>query len=160
VNPIHSLRSAVAPSLAVAIVALGGITGTAHAATNHHPILAQTLVEHTLAMHEEATEIGISVRTSRGCRSIASTDSGDIGEKCEREDIAVMRTRKPVAQKESDGFDVTVPLQDAAGGFVGAVGIEFGLKPGQTTASVITQAEAIAKEMASQIPSKASLSRR
>jgi len=158
-HPVHPLRSAIVLSIAVAAGALGAMTGTARAAAKP-AIFAQTLVEHTLAMHKEATEIGISVRTSHGCRSIASTDPGDIGEKCEREDTAVMRTRKPLAQKERDGFDVTVPLQDAAGGFVGAVGIEFGLKPGQTAAGVITQAETIAKEMASQIPSKASLYRR
>jgi len=158
-HPVHALRSAMVLSIAVAAGTLLAMTGTAHAAANH-PIFAQTLVERILAMHKEATEIGISVATSHGCRSIASSDPGDVGERCEHGDIAVIRTRKPLAQKESDGFDVTVPLRDAAGDFVGAVGIEFALKPGQTTAGVIAQARAVAKEMASQIHSKANLYRR
>lgn len=56
---------------------------------------AQTLVERTLQNHPEADEAGISVRLLRGYRTIASTDSSDIGEACEKEDLEPMRTGNP-----------------------------------------------------------------
>jgi hypothetical protein len=70
---------------------------------------AQMLVEQTQAKHPEADEIGISVSSSHGCRTIASTDAGDIGEACEKEDSEPMRTGKPYVEKEKDGFDLSVP---------------------------------------------------
>ena len=118
---------------------------------------AQKLVEQTRAQHPEATEIGIVAASARGCRTIASTDKGDIGEKCESDDSAPIRTGKPYVEKEKDGYDVSLQLHDSTGKAIGAVGIEFKLEAGQTKASVTEQAEKIAGEMAKQISSKAAL---
>jgi len=118
---------------------------------------AQTLVESTQAKHPESDEISISANTSRGCIGIASTDKGDIGEKCEKEDSEPMRTGKPVVEKEKDGFDVSLPLHDSTGNVVGALGVGFKPAPGQTESSVTAQAQKIAAEMEAQIPSKAKL---
>src|SRR5487761_834548 len=120
---------------------------------------AQKLVEQTHAQHPEATEIGIVTVSARGCRTIASTDSKDIGEKCEAEDSAPMKTGKPYVEKEKDGYDISLPLHDAAGKVIGAVGIEFKLEAGQTAANMTEKAEQIAGEMEKQIPSKAALSK-
>jgi hypothetical protein len=120
---------------------------------------AQRLVEETMAKHPEADEIGISVRSSRGCSTIASTDKTDIGETCEKEDIEPMRTGKPYVEKERDGYDVSVPLRDMDGRIVGSVGIGFKGEPGQTQAKVVEDAVKISKEMATRIPSKAALFR-
>lgn len=119
--------------------------------------LAQKLVEEAHAKHPETDEIGISTTTSRGCVGIASTDRSDIGEKCEKEDLDAMHTGKPVTEKEKDGFDVSLPLHDSSGKPVGSIGIEFKLSAGQSEASVVKQAQGIAREMEAQIPSKASL---
>lgn len=128
--------------------------------TSSGPIFAQKLVEATQAKHPEADEVGISAVTSRGCMGIASTDKSDIGEKCEKEDAEPMHTGKPSVEKESDGFDVSLPLHDSSGKLIGSVGIGFKPASGQTTSSVTQEAQKIAREMEAQIPSKASLFRR
>ncbi|MGH9729420.1 MAG: PDC sensor domain-containing protein [Candidatus Acidiferrales bacterium] len=121
--------------------------------------LAQKLVEDTHAQHPEATEIGIVTVSARGCRTIASTDKGDIGEKCEADDSAPIKTGKPYVEKEKDGYDISLPLHDASGKAIGAVGIEFKLEGGQTAANMTAKAKEIAGEMEKQIPSKAALSK-
>lgn len=120
-------------------------------------IFAQKLVESTHVSHPETAEIGISARLLHQCETIASTDRGDIGEKCEMEDEKVMRTRNPVVEKEGNGYDVSLPLDDATGRMVAVVGIEFGPKVGRTEQVVLERAEAIAREMKPQIPSAAKL---
>src|SRR5487761_140496 len=129
------------------------------AQTARHPAksMAQKLVEDTHAQHPEATEIGIVTVSAKGCRTIASTDKGDIGEKCERDDSAPIRTGKVSVGKESDGYDVSMPQHDSTGKAIGAVGIEFKVEAGQTKASVTAQAKKIAGEMEKQISSKAAL---
>jgi hypothetical protein len=126
-------------------------------ATGAKTTFAQTLVESTHAHHPETTEIGIAARSSRGCETMASTDRGDIGEKCEKDDLTPMQTGNPFVEKEKDGFDVSLPLHDAQGKMVGTVGIEFKSEPGQTESSVLAQAKTIAAEMETHIPSKAKL---
>jgi hypothetical protein len=120
-------------------------------------IFAQKLVESTQAKHPEADEIGISTTTERGCYGIASTDKGDIGEECDNDDMEPMHTLKPFVEKERDGFDVSLPLRDAQGKLIGAVGIGFKPASGQTEASVTREAQKIATEMEARIPSKAAL---
>lgn len=136
------------------VPALANAQGMAHKGKS----FAQKLVEDTHAQHPEATEIGIVTVSARGCRTIASTDKGDIGEKCEADDSAPIRTGKPYVEKEKDGYDVSLPLHDSTGKAIGAVGIEFKLEVGQTKASVTEQAKKIADEMEKQIRSKAALS--
>ena len=131
----------------------------AQTATHRAKSMAQKLVEDTHAQHPEATEIGIVTVSARGCRTIASTDKGDIGEKCEADDSAPMKTGKPYVEKEKDGYDISLPLHDATGKAIGAVGIEFKLEAGQTAANMTEKAQKIASEMEKQIPSKAALSK-
>lgn len=131
----------------------------AQTATQRTKTMAQKLVEDTHAQHPEATEIGIVTISARGCRTIASTDSKDIGEKCEADDSAPMKTGKPYVEKEKDGYDISLPLHDATGKAIGAVGIEFKLEAGQTAANMTEKAKQIAGEMEKQIPSKAALSK-
>lgn len=147
-----------APALFVAIVACAMPTlASAQKAARTGKSFAQKLVEATQAKHPEADEIGISTMTRRGCFGIASTDKGDIGEKCEKDDITPMQTGKPYVEKEKDGFDVSVPLHDSAGKVIGTLGVGFKPAAGQTEASVTEQAQKIAAEMEAQIPSKAKL---
>jgi sensor histidine kinase regulating citrate/malate metabolism len=120
-------------------------------------LFAQKLVEATRAKHPETDEVGISAMTSRGCVGIASTDKGEIGEKCEKDDIEPMRTGKPYVEKGKDSFDVSLPLHDSGGKIIGTVGIGFKPSAGQTEGSVTQEAQKIASEMEAQILSKAKL---
>ena len=155
---IRVLNTLVAATFLVALVVSSQPTfARAQANTHQGMLFAQKLVEATQTKHSETDEVGISAMTSRGCAGIASTDKGDIGEKCEKDDLQPMRTGKPFVEKEKDGFDVSLPLHDSAGKLIGAVGIGFKPAAGQTEASVTQQAQKIASEMEAQIPSKASL---
>jgi hypothetical protein len=118
---------------------------------------AQALVEQTKARHPEADEVGIAVRLKSGCQTIASTDAGDVGEACEKDDVAPMQTGKPYVEKERDGYDVSVPLCDAQGRMIGSLGIGFKREAGQTESKLAAEALAISKELARQIPSKKKL---
>jgi hypothetical protein len=143
--------------LMLLLITLSPVLISAQTKTHAGKSFAQKLVETTRAKHPELDEIGISAITSRGCVGIASTDKSDVGGKCEREDSEPMRTGKPVVEKEKDGFDVTLPLHDSAGKMIGSAGFGFKAAPGQTEASVTEQAQKIAAEMETQIPSKAKL---
>lgn len=153
---LHSKSSFTPLAIAAAGCLLVG-AGAASLAAAANDTLAQKLVGEAMAAHPQATEIGISVRSPAGCHSIASSDPSDVGERCETGDLRVMRTHRPYAVKESDGYDVSVPLHDSAGKFIGTLAVEFRRKSGQTRAAVIRQAEAISKEMAARIASQASL---
>jgi hypothetical protein len=139
------------------LVSMLSFLASAQTKTRTEKSFAQKLVEATQAKHPEADEIGISTMTHRGCYGIASTDKSDIGEKCEKDDIAPMQTGKPYVEKEKDGFDVSVPLHDSTGKIIGTVGVGFKPAAGQSEASVTGQAQKIAAEMEAQIPSKAKL---
>lgn len=120
---------------------------------------AQALVEQTKAKHAEADEVGIAVRLKSGCKTIASTDPSDIGEACEKEDMAPMQTGKPYVEKEGKGYDVSVPLRDAQGRMIGSLGVGFKPAAGQTQSKALAEAFAISKEMSAQIPTKMTLLR-
>lgn len=118
---------------------------------------AQELVEQALANHPEADEVGIAVRSSRGCRTIASTDKSDLGEACEKDDVAPMQNGKLYVENEKDGYDVSVPLRTTDGKIIGSLGIGFKRAGGRTQAKVIADATKISEEMAARISSKARL---
>lgn len=145
--------------IAAFAVCLASAMTMAQAARHPAKSMAQKLVEDTHAQHPEATEIGIVTVSARGCRSIVSTDKGDIGEKCEAEDSAPMKTGKPNVEKEKDGYDISLPLHDASGKAIGALGIEFKLEASQTATNMSEKAKQIAGEMKKQISSKAALSK-
>ena len=148
-------------SVIAAIMAMGfspasGLTSPGQQ-TAKPKLFAQKLVEKIQAKHPEADEIGISVRLSGGCKTIASTDRTDIGEACEKDDIEPMRTGMPFVEKERDGYDISVALHDAKGKLVGSVGIGFKPAAGQTEKSFVEKAKEIAREMEAQISSRAQL---
>jgi len=122
-------------------------------------IFAQQLVETAVARHPELSGVELSVTPPGGqnCVTIASTETKDLGEKCDEDEFTAMRTGKPFAEKEKDGFDIAVPLHDITGKLIGTVGMDFKPKPGQQEPGVIEQSTRITRELEKQIPSKAAL---
>jgi hypothetical protein len=86
--------------------------------------------------------------------TIADTDAKELGDKCDKGEVEVMKTGKPTLEKEGDGYDVTLPLH-VSGKSIGIIGMDFKLD--QEEAGLLDRAKAIAKEMEDQIPSKAKL---
>jgi hypothetical protein len=119
-------------------------------------IFAQALVEDTVAKHPELAGLGLATIPADGndCVTIADTDPKELGDKCDKGELAVMKTGKSTVEKEGDGYDVTLPLH-ISGKTVGIIGMDFNLD--QQEAGLLDRANAIAKEIETQIPSKAKL---
>jgi hypothetical protein len=149
-------RVAATLALVIGAVSVPKLT-TGRPQTSKPKIFAQKLVEETLTKHPEADEIGISAVSSHGCHTIASTDRGDIGEVCEKDDSEPMRTGNPYVEKEKQGFDISVPLRDSAGKIIGSVGVGFKRQAGQTETDLVAQAQKIAADMEAEVTSKAKL---
>ena len=120
-------------------------------------IFAQGLVEQTLSKHPEITGLEMSANGDQGCKSIASTETKDVGEKCDEDEWQPLRSGKPFVEHESDGFDVTLPFYDSRGKIIAVVGMDFKIAPDQTSDSVTKRAREITAEMEKQVPSKGKL---
>src|ERR1700730_14547522 len=119
-------------------------------------IFAQVLVESTVAKHAELAglELGTTPPDGHDCTTIAATDAKEMGDKCDKGELAVMKTGKPTVEKESDGYDVTLPLH-VSGKTIGIIGMDFKLD--QKESGLVDRANVIAKEVEDQIPAKSKL---
>jgi hypothetical protein len=119
-------------------------------------IFAQALVENTVAKHPELEGLGLATIPPGGhdCVTIADTDAKELGDKCDKGELAVMKTGKSTVEKEGDGYDVTVPLH-VSGKTIGIIGMDFKLD--QQEVGLLDRAKLIAKEVEDQIPSKSKL---
>jgi hypothetical protein len=117
---------------------------------------AQQLVDSTLKKNADVDGIEISAtpESKSSCVTIAATETKDLGEKCDEDEFAALKSGKPHVEKEADGYDVTAPLHDAHGRLVGTIGIDFKLLSGQTHASILRRTNDLLRELEKQIPSK------
>ncbi len=120
-------------------------------------IFAQRLVEDTLAKHSDITSVEIAVQSPGGCSTIAASQPKDVGEKCDKDELDPMRTGAPSVERESDGFDVTMPLHDLSGQIIGAIGMDLKIARAQQRSSIVERAKKILQEIEAQIPSRAKL---
>jgi hypothetical protein len=119
-------------------------------------IFAQVLVESTVAKHAELAglELGTTPPDGHDCTTIAATDAKEMGDKCDKGELAVMKTGKPTVEKEGNGYDVTLPLH-VSGKTIGIIGMDFKLD--QKESGLVDRANVIAKEVEDQIPAKSKL---
>jgi hypothetical protein len=119
-------------------------------------IFAQSLVEQTLAKHSELAGVELATTPLDGgrCVTIAATDTKEIGGKCDSDEFGVMKSGKPTVEKESDGYDVTLPLH-VEGKTIGTIALDF--KPGEKEVGLLERANAIATELENQVPVKTRL---
>jgi hypothetical protein len=155
-----AIYNSVLSLLAVTALMLAALAsrGQAKSATSRgkHRIFAQVLVENAVAKHAElaGSELGTTPPDGHDCVTIAATDVKEMGDKCDKGELAVMKTGQPTVEKESDGYDVTLPLH-ASGKTIGIIGMDFKLD--QKEAGLVDRAKAIAKELEDQIPAKSKL---
>ena len=122
---------------------------------------AQHLVDLTAQRHPEITGLELSVNHGQeGCVTIAATQAKDLGEKCDDDEAAALKTLKPFVEHEPDGFDVTAPLHNARGNLIGTLGIDFKPQARQTNASILKLTSGLLREIEQKIPSKEFLSAR
>ncbi|TAM80597.1 MAG: hypothetical protein EPN47_15160 [Acidobacteria bacterium] len=117
---------------------------------------AQKLVEKTIRIHREVTGLELSAAPAgqKNCITIAATEAGDLGQACDEDEHAALKTLKPYVEHEADGYDVTAPLRDANGKLVGVMGIDFKPEAGQTDTEILGLTATLLQEMERQIPSK------
>ena len=152
----NSARLLVAASvLMLAVLASQGQANPAASGAKRR-IFAQVLVESTVAKHAELAGLELATTPPDGhdCTTIAATDVKEMGDKCDKGELAVMKTGKPTVEKEGDGYDVTLPLH-VSGKTIGIIGMDFKLD--QKESGLVDRANVIAKELEDQIPAKSKL---
>lgn len=139
--------------LGIVICALG-MSLPLHAQSKRNQ--AQVLVDMTVEKHAEvaALELSATPAGQKNCITIAATEAEDMGQQCDEDEHAALKTMKPFVEHESEGYDVTAPLRDANGQVVGVVGIDFKQAPGQTDAEILKLTASLLQELQQQIPSK------
>lgn len=139
-----------------AALALGGLDAQRINAAEPQRIFAQKVVEEMKAAHSEITGMELASTRSKkeGCRTVAATEAGEVGQKCDEDELTAMGTNKPFVEQEKDEFDATLPLHDAHGNIIGTVGMDFPAGPKQTVDTVTRQAQQIVAEIERRITAK------
>ena len=156
ISRIHFL---VLATIVVFLCAAASSAQTASAPKNY----AQKLVADTMAAHPDlhGLEIDATPPSKTTCVTIASDKPGDVGVKCDPDEVALIKGGKLIVEKDQEnGKDiwvVTLPLQDANGTAIAGVAVELLAGPDQTDASSTEKAHQIAKEMGAKIASRQKL---
>ncbi len=150
--------------LAVGILAMIVCSATRTAQTEvPAKIFAQKIVTETLAAHAELAgfELAATPPGKDQCVTIASNEAKGIGEKCDKDEFAALKTNKPFVEKEKENgkevYDVTIPIHDNKGKIIATAGMDFKPEPGQTAAQITERSLQIAKEIEARIKTKESL---
>jgi len=128
-----------------------------------HRIFGQKLVDDTLAAHPEigGLELSATPPNKTDCVTIASNDPKEIGEKCDKQDVKVMKTNSPFVEKEIEKgkkiFAVTLPIHDRSGHIIGTAGIDFLWGSESQEPNMTERAKRIGAELEAQLTSKAKM---
>jgi hypothetical protein len=123
-------------------------------------LFAQKVVDDTLAMHPEiqSLELAAIPPDKTECVTIASNDALEIGEKCDREELAAFKSGEPFVKKEKeDGkeiYQAILSIHDSVGGIIAIAGMDFKPRAGQERTGITERAKLVARELESQIVSK------
>jgi hypothetical protein len=125
-------------------------------------IYAQHLVDKLAADHPDLLRVALHVTPpkKRDNLIIACNLPERIGRKSDPEDLQAMRTGQPILLREGENFDVTLPLHDAAGRTIGAIGLTFKPRSGEQDPAATRRARAIAGQIEKQIASAEQLFQR
>jgi hypothetical protein len=124
---------------------------------------AQALVDKTFAAHPELNVLAIHA-TPPGSKTnvILGSSIGRIGKKADEDDLRVIQKgaiNKEIAEN-GKRFEAELPLNDAKGKRIGALGVVLAYKAGDDKEALVAQAIKIRDEIAAQIASPAALVRK
>jgi hypothetical protein len=149
----------------ITAIAVGLLCGPLTAQKREKPppapkIAGQELIVAFLAAHADSLEaIELAVISGHGCKTVAATHTEDVGEACDADERAAMKSGKPYVEAPSKAdpiYDITQALHDRNGTLIGAVGMD--LKPSiGNRAAVVARAQALLRELEAQVPSAAKL---
>ena len=108
-------------------------------------IMAQKVVEEVKAAHPEITglEVAATRSASEGCKTIAATEAGEVGQKCDKDELTAIRTNKPFVEQEKNEFDVTLPIHDSGGKIIATAGMDFKVEAGRTQIMMVREAQRV-----------------
>jgi len=121
---------------------------------------AQALVDKTLEAHRDIQVIGLHVTPPNGkANIILASNIGRIGKVADSDDMGVVNTGRPnmAVNAEGDRFETELALRDQNGTQIGAVSIVYGYTKGVDEVALAHKAQAVAAELAHNIPSAAAL---
>ena len=121
---------------------------------------AQHIVDEELAKHRDLLILAIHAATPRNADpEILASNIGRIGKKADDDDMRVVRDGKTNLEvnKDLERYEVELPLQNAAGARIGALGVVFPLTAHTNQKARHSEAIRIRNEIARQIPSAAKL---
>ena len=121
---------------------------------------AQHIVDRELAKHRDIMILAIHATTPRNSDpEILASNIGRIGKKADDDDMRVVRDGKTNLEVNKDlmRYEVELPLNDAAGRRIGALGVVFPLTAHTDQQARHAEAIRIRNEIARQIPAPANL---
>ncbi|MDE2261184.1 MAG: hypothetical protein KGL45_01530 [Gammaproteobacteria bacterium] len=121
---------------------------------------AQHIVDQALAKHRDVMILAIHATTPKNADpEILASNIGRIGKKADDDDMRVVRDGKTNLEVNKDlmRYEVELPLNDAAGKRIGALGVVFPLTAHTNQKARHAEAIRIRNEIARQIPSPAKL---
>jgi iron complex outermembrane receptor protein len=144
--------SSIRAAICAAAVGLGA---TALPAQVTHTNYAQMLVNDLMRRHPELLVVAMHV-TAPGAadNTIIATNLDRIGKKSDDDDLAVIRTNKPILAPMLDRgrYEVLLPLRDASDQTIGALGIVSTFSAGQPEERFLDDAVAMRDELRLVIP--------
>jgi len=141
-----------APMLLAALLALPLLADDAAPKT-----YAQKLVTETLAKHHELIILVMHVTPPNSSENvIIASNIGRFGKKADEDDMRVIKTGKNNLEvnEKGDHFEVELPLLDASGKIIGALGTVYNYKNGDDKTQLEKVAIRIRDEIRKQIPIK------
>ncbi|MEJ2081016.1 MAG: hypothetical protein P8Y94_02300 [Acidobacteriota bacterium] len=125
-----------------------------------HQVMGQKLVIEFVATHSGLAALEVLVTSENGCKMVAGSDPGEVGEKCGADELGTIRTGQPVVETPNGRdplYEITQALHDSSGNLIGAAGMD--LKPDiGSREAVLARAKTLLAELEAKIPSKAWLS--
>jgi len=124
-------------------------------------IYAQQLVNEIMAAHPELLVVGFhAVAPGTKDQKMIATNLDRVGKKDDDDDIAVFAERKIILvpnAKESNKFEVQLPMKDATGTLIGAYGFVFQYRAGDDEIAMLVKATALRDGLAKKIHSLTAL---
>lgn len=118
---------------------------------------AQALVNDALAQHPEILLIAIHAQPPGHKNLIIASNFGRIGKIGDVDDMRCIHTGKPNLEVNGPHYEVELPLLDASGQTLGALGVVFNYKPSDDRQTLLKIATATRDEMQRRIRSNATL---
>lgn len=118
---------------------------------------AQKLVDEALAKHPEILLLAIHAQPAGHQNVIVASSFGRIGKIGDEDDMRCIHTGKSNLEVNGPHFEDELILQDASGKTIGALGVVFNYKEGDSKEALEKIAETTRDEMKAQLPSAKAL---